>query len=339
MIINLAQIDFAGGGSGGGGTDPNAQHLHTAATKSAAESMTGVTVGDVIFIPQHVEQMAMPQDFYYAITLWGWNFIDALNHYGGININYGYSGNIIFVKVPVASASSDVEGKLIIQDEYEGQYVYYGIRQDSTMPTEYQVLSGGSIDDEWVTLVGDTFTIPIVTGHQYSVYEMSTPDDMFTDNGFGNPILNVSVDKEMSDETLQKNNSSLINLASSDEVASAMTTANNALNEAYSKVPKMEWIGVSSWDDLAQWQVGLYQNLTINNVDEGTRLHNRLASNTELTNPKIEEIMTNRNPGVVPATLRVVSLNQNEYDALVSGGTVSDNTLYIIVDDTKWQGN
>ena len=336
--------------SNGGGTDPNAQHWFTAETKSAAESLTGLTEGDVVVIPAHNENVPAPDDFYNAISYWGWSFIEALNNTSvgfGFNINNGGNASIVFTKAdnPYYDGESNPYECMVIfyyWDDSIGKYIVSGVGYSN----DYGFVIAEDIEsddpsniqfNEFDVWTADTFTMSFTDEHWYES-SMFNQEQLFvfygnTTNASATTLTGI---EHKDSETVQLNNGSLINLASLEDVNSAMTRADRALSEASQKLPELDWINQPSWNDFGSWETGVYTNLYIDDVDEGTRLH-KYGANSELTNPKFEEIMTNRNPGVVPATLRVVSLNQSEYDALVSGGTTSDNTLYIIVDDTKWQ--
>ncbi len=80
----------------------------------------------------------------------------------------------------------------------------------------------------------------------------------------------------------------------------------------------------TDWSSVQWFNSGAY-NLTVNNVEQGLRLH-EYGIGGELHNPRISEITTSE------TVLRIQTLTQDEYDALEQGGNLNNNTLYAIVE-------
>lgn len=324
--------------SEGGGSDPNAQHWFTAATASDMESLTGVSEGDVCVVLGRWEDIATNNPQAYDNLNWGLAIYDVISPFETViqfNVIENPSYNPEYNQ-PNPSGSSMY---WTVTDEYDIRH-YYGIR--CNIEGVWQYLEDGSDptdDTQWLTMPesGVTFDFRFMYNAMDFISDnltyLFTNYTQFTNEQYEHSL---AISTFVSNKTYQKNNGGWIGLASTGDVNNALSAANDALNVASQRLPSYWGYSYSDWTDIENSEPGLYSELNIDGVNEGTRLHVSGAGE-EINNPKVTEIMTNRNPGVVPATLRVVSLNQNEYDALVSGGTTSDNTLYIIVDDTKWQ--
>lgn len=103
--------------------------------------------------------------------------------------------------------------------------------------------------------------------------------------------------------------------------------AQEDLNNQISNKLERSSASVSDWSNLAYYTPG-FINVRVNNVQQGWRLHIR-GADSELTNPRIDQITTSE------TVLRIVSLTQDEYDALVQAGTLNNNTLYAIIPDNS----
>ena len=97
------------------------------------------------------------------------------------------------------------------------------------------------------------------------------------------------------------------------------------LDDKINQCPANTQYGADSWQAMQYARTGFY-SVEINGVQQGTRLHVMSESISELTNPKVTEITTSA------TVLRIVSLTQDEYDALEQGGQLNNNTLYVIVE-------
>lgn len=331
--------------SEGGGSDPNAQHWFTAATVSDMDSLTGVSEGDVCVVLGHWEDINTNDPYAYDKFCRGLPIYDVISPFETV-IQFNVIENPSYIPEYNQPNPSGSSMYWIVTDEYSNRH-YYGIR--CNIEGVWQYLEDGSDptdDTQWLTMPESGVTFDF--GFMYNAMDYSSNNTLYL---FTNYIdytneayeHSLAIYTFVSNKTYQKNNGVWIGLANSDDVNNALSTANDALYTAYDalydasqKLQSFYGYTYNDWTDIENSVPCLYEDLYIDGVNEGTRLHARGAGE-EINNPKVTEIMTNRNPGVVPATLRVVSLNQNEYDALVLGGTTSDNTLYIIVDDTKWQ--
>lgn len=104
-------------------------------------------------------------------------------------------------------------------------------------------------------------------------------------------------------------------------VARGFTQLGNDLSSRFVAKTNMS---ISQWSDIEGFGDGIY-DLYVNNTSEGKRLHVNGAA-TELTNPRVDQITTSE------TVLRIVTLTQDEYDALEQGGNLNNNTLYAIVE-------
>ncbi len=322
----------------GGGSDPNAQHWFTAETKSAAAQLSGLTEGDVVFIPAHSEnKLPSSDDFYSKFIYWGWDFFSTVNQEFGTSINNGGGAVLTFTKIanPYVEDPQVVESMIVFSWDVEGTTHMSSIRYSSTDGWLY--FEDEATDDPWsatwLSFSGDSLTFNFSASYSYNTYTYSNLQCMFAFSGnlYAETALTLSCLVSLDNETVQLNNGDLIDIASTDELNETKNELEQEINVVRTIKVEKSTAYVQSESDLNGYTDG-WIDVTLNEQDtwvhKGGYLKTSWYDETQQTDvrivKRIAEIPTSSD------VLKIVKLTQDEYDNL---GTYDDTALYVIIPD------
>ncbi len=295
------------------------QARFTAATDTARDALTGMSEGDVCVVSEFYETVD-------SDTLYSHRFDGSPNW--AIEQTVGHSYDYFAVK-PVTNPNYDItsEGQtgMIIQYWYDNGPQYFdGIVVFLNSPGEYTMRYGHNTTDSsytnWPT--ASTGNYYAIRNKEAASWGSQNWDQLIPNaNSTMFPVVfEFYIYHPMT--TYQYNNGAWIKLATADDVANVRQIAENAQSSANSKLTYGN-LWLSSWADSSGFTTGVY-DFTINNVNEGTRLHKAFITENEYNNPKIDEIVTS------DSFLRVMKMTQDEYDNLQ---TKDPLVCYIIVEN------
>jgi len=340
MIISLANVNFSG--TGGGGTDANAQHRLTAETYSAMTAMTGVSEGDICVVEAHYSPF--PDEFYeeYLPNDTFRNcLISVYNDYGSptqlritlVESEYAEEGapdapekNAVqfYARVGSNSASRIYGFKSSSKTVSDETVLYYAVNNGSVSS-----FSGFNIQ----ATLGYQLTVPLNNLFNSSslFYEKDFKDAMSWSGATGYKYV-WYVEYYVPAETYQFNNGSWIKLGDASVANEALANANSALNELGNK---LDYIADTTYPSIDEFrsQITDFQNCIAKfAVSEGTpaqdvthlMLHKSGTSDAR-NNPVVDELVQSK------SVFDIVALTQAEYDALEQAGELVSTTLYAII--------
>ena len=323
-------ITSAGTLSVTGGSSSDGQKLWSAATPADLASLTGASEGDVCVVSAYYDEM--PENFNMYLD-WGWGFFSAWANYYSYNdvppsLRFTLVENQYWDGQDASSIPNGAYAEFEHSHENQQQETVYDVVVLSCDDPDYKYfydtdLTQNPDPSEYVAFSGVGDSIIVNSSDSFNGGSGSNDSLLFELTGNTSYKYAIRIEQEIAAATYQLNNGEWIKLASADDVASAMTMAEDAYNLAGNMVAK-DNPGLNDWSSITYFNTFIGE-VSVNNVDQGYRIHVPGAS-TERENPKVTEIVTSGDVG------RIVALTQTQYDQMQ---THDNNTLYAIIPDTN----
>lgn len=312
----------------GGGSDANAQHRFTAATESDMESLTGVSEGDICVIPPVEEDN--PADLFYEALNNGDTVFNSLSY----SINRGSGDITLTFKNNPYFDQSQVTTALYANFEFEdGNGVQWGMDVETEWENIQNQLmyykDGDPEDSQWKEASVDYS----ITATRFSVQSASSSQDnngayLFQPSAHTEfaYYIEATVHTSIEGATYQYNRGMWVKLATQSDINNLYSYIGGVESQLNNK---LNWYDTWINDPSEMTYDDAWCHTHINNEDKGAYLVSGWWDDTQqvqvYVQKRVAEITTSED------VMRIQKLTQAQYDALVSGGTVDSQTLYVII--------
>lgn len=286
----------------------------TAATDSDMEALAA-NDGDVCYVADHYGPVnQLWEDLFNN----NWSLQDVAGNYRG---TYSvYSIKLTLVENPYWDGANEY---VDAYDNWEKDGAAYGFSSTTENGGSFYCFSGSSTPVVMTT--GDSMVIDT----EFMNFGYSNDFYLFEHSNNTTPKYVLKAEQIVKAASYFNQNGSWIKIASEDKVNEAIETAQNALNQAASKLNYSN-IGYTNESDvlpnIKYTQTGVF-DVTIwsqPRVEKGLLFH-KYGSDTEEDNKYLRELVTSK------SVMKIVALTQSEYDALEQAGQLVSTTLYAII--------
>ena len=290
-------------------------------------NMLAVKEGDVCVVAPYAEEMP---ERYYEYLGYGWDLGNVL--YNTFNNEQTMSRTLKYTLIenPYWDEQSEDDQNAYIEWAVDQYTSNYGIHCDSTNGWSYCAGVDDPSDLNEMS-VGDSFVCNMT---DYGIYSLSNDNYLFEHSGNTAYRYVIRVEEYVPQTSYLYINGTWIKPASSDDVVSAMTRANEAYNYASSRLSHQDRSYTKGEDPVAQMRytedcvckMTEYDNGQP--TDKGLLIH-QYNTTDEASNKWVRELVSSK------TVLKLVSITQEDYDDLVDGGTTDPTTLYVIIPDNS----
>lgn len=301
------------------------QSLFTAETNDD-RNMLAVKEGDVCVVEPTAIEMPSQYEEYVG---YGWDWGNVLYNTFNNNPNMSRTLKFTLIENPYWDEQSESDQDAYVEWSVNGNE-YYGVSSNSTDGWSYWA-GVSDPSDRTEMSVGDSFTCYM---ENYGFYSTSNDNTLLEHPSHTTYRYVIRIEEYIPKTSYMYINGAWIKPASSDDVVSAMTRADEAYSYASSKLAHQNRSYQKGEDPLNSMRYTQDCVCNMTEFDNGQPTNKGLLIHQfdtvdEASNKWVRELVSSK------TVLKLVSITQEDYDDLVDAGTTDPTTLYVIIPDNS----